>query len=269
MSSKNKIIRNKERRQKKHDDAVKAHEARMLRHIQKHDIWVPFKEFPLEDVIRNYVPEEQPMAREMLGDSRIFVNNKYEVMAKEMPSPIGPVIQLSIHRIDQHHLVDWRELQRIKNELIGDEAEGMELFPAESRLVDGSNTTVMYVMKQKMDGDKPVLDQAGNPIFPMFPFGYTKRYVAETSPVGKKQRPFRKDQMPPDLQELTPESIKKNFDDWKATQAAPQSNLIVTPFLSDEPAPDAPAASQEPPAAAEPVDHESPAQEAGITESSP
>lgn len=93
--------------------------------------------------------------------------------------------------------------------------------------------------------------------------------------------------MPPDLKELTPESIKKDFDEWKARQvaaAAPPSNLIVTPFLTDEPAPDAPAASQDPLAAAdpadpaEPADHESTAQEAGttpleagttITESSP
>lgn len=247
MSNKNKIIRNKERREKRQADAVKGHEARMLKHIQKHDIWVPFKEFPLEDVIKNYVPDEQPMAREMLGNSRIFVNNKYEVVAKEVTTAIGDMIQLSIHRIDQDYLVDWRDLQRIKNELIGPEAEGVELFPAESRLVDGSNLSIMYVLKQKMEDGKPVLDPAGNPIFPMFPFGYFNRYVTEVSPVGKRQRPFRKDQRPPDLKDLSAETIKKNFDQWKADQkaAVPTSSLIVTPFLTDETAPEAEATPPE------------------------
>jgi hypothetical protein len=34
---------------------------------------------------------------------------------------------------------DWRDLQRIKNELVGPECEAVELYPAESRLVDTAN----------------------------------------------------------------------------------------------------------------------------------
>jgi hypothetical protein len=34
---------------------------------------------------------------------------------------------------------DWRDLQRIKNQLVGPECEAVELYPAESRKVDTAN----------------------------------------------------------------------------------------------------------------------------------
>ncbi len=74
-------------------------------------------------------------------------------------------------------------MQRIKNELVGEECEGVELYPAESRLVDSSNQFHMFVCKEP--GTK-------------FPFGFENRYVTEGSVFGSKQRPFERGFRPKD-----------------------------------------------------------------------
>lgn len=47
--------------------------------------------------------------------------------------------QLSVHRRDRRPLRDWRHMQRIKTEVLGADVEAVELYPAESRLMDGAN----------------------------------------------------------------------------------------------------------------------------------
>jgi hypothetical protein len=51
----------------------------------------------------------------------------------------GNIIHLSIKRIDKEPIHDWRDLQEIKNLLVGKENEAVELYPAESRRVDMAN----------------------------------------------------------------------------------------------------------------------------------
>ena len=46
---------------------------------------------------------------------------------------------LSIKRNDREPLCDWRAKQRIKNAVLGDHWEAVELYPQEDRLVDTSN----------------------------------------------------------------------------------------------------------------------------------
>ena len=83
---------------------------------------------------------------------------------------------LSIKRNDKEIIRDWRELQEIKNILIGAENEAVELFPAESRKVDTANQYHLFVLK-----DKNL----------RFPFGYYRREILnsqEALKVGAKQR---------------------------------------------------------------------------------
>ena len=90
-----------------------------------------------------------------------------------------PMYHLSIKRNDKKPFRDWRSLQEIKNLLIGPEHEGVELFPAESRLVDSANQYHLYVFKSP--GMK-------------LPFGWTTRFVDdEFDPrfPGSHQRPFK------------------------------------------------------------------------------
>lgn len=64
----------------------------------------------------------------------LFVNDEYQVIRETL----GPVVHLSIKRTDGSELRSWRDLQQIKNELVGPEHEAVELFPAESRLIDSA-----------------------------------------------------------------------------------------------------------------------------------
>jgi hypothetical protein len=41
---------------------------------------------------------------------------------------------------------DWRHFQQIKNEICGEEREGFELYPRESRKVDTSNKFHIWVL---------------------------------------------------------------------------------------------------------------------------
>ena len=74
-------------------------------------------------------------------------NDIYQVVAREHE---GGVVHLSIKRHDRGKARDWRHLQQIKNEVCGPEREGMEIYPAESRLVDGANEYHLWVLPESM-----------------------------------------------------------------------------------------------------------------------
>ena len=78
--------------------------------------------------------------------------------------PLG-YIHVSVKTHDRKPMRDWRDMQRIKNQLIGEEFEAVELYPAESRLVDTANQYHLWVL------DKSI-DDGG-----YFPFGFHERLV--------------------------------------------------------------------------------------------
>ena len=51
---------------------------------------------------------------------------------------------MSIKRHDREPMQDWRVLQRIKTEIAGAETDAIELYPAESRVVDTANQYHLY-----------------------------------------------------------------------------------------------------------------------------
>ena len=76
-------------------------------------------------------------------------NSHYQVIVREVPqTPLGPMMHLTIRNLDGSTRRDWREFQRIKNELVGPEAEAVELYPAESRLVDTVNHYHLWVFPE-------------------------------------------------------------------------------------------------------------------------
>lgn len=94
------------------------------------------------------------------GAPHVFMNDLYTVRMRDA----SPFIQLDITRRDGSPCKNWREFQQIKNELVGAECEAVELFPAESRLVDTANQYHLWV----------------NPdVHFRFPFGYRKRVVLD------------------------------------------------------------------------------------------
>lgn len=119
-----------------------------------------------------------PMAEARLAAARAiegdwWENDQYMVVAtRDAPG----LVHLSIRRQDRKPFTDWRSLQEIKNQLVGPECEGVELYPAESRRVDAANQYHLWVIE--------------NPTF-RFPFGFDAgRMVLEGDLGRSKQRPL-------------------------------------------------------------------------------
>lgn len=80
-----------------------------------------------------------------LMDSEVWRNDRYVVIVER--SSGGWVTHLSIRRDDRKPIRDWRDFQRIKDQLAGTDAEAVELYPAQSRLVDGANQYHLWCMR--------------------------------------------------------------------------------------------------------------------------
>lgn len=68
----------------------------------------------------------------------LFINQRYHVIRER----IGQFWHLSI-RSERRF---WREYQQIKNQLVGPENEGVELFPAQSRVTDLADQYHLWVV---------------------------------------------------------------------------------------------------------------------------
>jgi hypothetical protein len=112
-------------------------------------------------------------------ETKCFVNDLYQVNVKEIKDEDGrPWMYLSIKRRDKKPIHDWRALQRIKNELIGEEFEAIEIYPRESELVDEANQYHLWVMERGR------ISPVG------FRYGRMTCTPEEAALVGAKQRPF-------------------------------------------------------------------------------
>jgi hypothetical protein len=113
------------------------------------------------------------------NSGEVWLNDLYQVAVMAWGKDW---IQLNIRRRDGGPILrDWRHFQQIKNEIVGAEHEAVELYPAESRLVDTANKFHLFV--------------ARDPTF-RFPFGWRAREVdyvggtAPDTPPGLRQRPL-------------------------------------------------------------------------------
>jgi hypothetical protein len=83
-----------------------------------------------------YVPE---------ADSETWLNDRYVV--KVLRHEDGWVQRLSIRRQDRKAVHDWRDFQRIKDQLAGPDVEAIELYPARVRLVDTANQYWLWCLR--------------------------------------------------------------------------------------------------------------------------
>ena len=119
----------------------------------------------------------EAVIRGLLDDS-VYLNDTYQVAVRSLSPDLGMRgwVHLSVKRLDREPVRDWRDMQSIKNELVGPEREAVELYPAESRLVDGANQFHLWVAPEGV----------------AFPFGFQgERMTAtpdEAEKMGAKQR---------------------------------------------------------------------------------
>lgn len=147
--------------------------------------WTPFIKVESRPITESQIKEMAKATgmpveafREKIAADRtskeLYQNNLYQVAVRELKEENQPtMVHLSIKRLDKAPAHDWRHFQRIKNELVGVECEGVELYPAESRLVDAANQYHLWVVK--------------DPTFRM-PLGFDERMVANESTSTTTQR---------------------------------------------------------------------------------
>jgi len=148
------------------------------RPLQRAEAIPPSKEH-IDAVMDAYACDAEE-ARRLLEDnhrefkSEYWKNDLYQVLKNDMG---GYMVQLNIRRIDGAPCIrDWRHFQAIKNQLVGEECEGIELYPAESRKQDTCNKYHIWCVT--------------DPTF-RFPVGFTERQVVNhevRGPPGFRQR---------------------------------------------------------------------------------
>lgn len=141
--------------------------------------WQPMRQIPMSPAVQR--------AHASIGmdpaDMQTWANDDYEAFVKPLPPEdeaagglVG--IHLSVKRYDRQPCHNWRHLQQIKNEVIGPEREAVELYPAESRIVDNANQFHLWVLPE-------------DAIFPVgFPAGFflTDDEIATFNANGDKSR---------------------------------------------------------------------------------
>jgi hypothetical protein len=117
----------------------------------------------------------------------IFKNSRYQVhirriVAKKQPAP--DMVHVSLRRIDRGTLIPYRDIMRIKRELLHPEIELTQIYPAESREVDQANQYHFWGV---------------NDVFYRFPFGFDQgRIVGDGTGDGGVQTPYEEDNQPDD-----------------------------------------------------------------------
>ena len=71
-------------------------------------------------------------------------NRYYTVTANRKPGARDQCVCIMIVNADQSAMRDWREFQRIKNEICGKDWVAYEIYPAESKAVDPSNAFFLW-----------------------------------------------------------------------------------------------------------------------------
>lgn len=103
-----------------------------------------------------------------------YKNHLYTVLASPMTvDGWAGLVELSIRRNDRGTAKDWRHFQRIKNDIMGPDREGCELYPAQSRLVDNANQYHLWVL----------------PVGASFPFGFQYGAVSDDEHHGHVMTP--------------------------------------------------------------------------------
>jgi len=119
--------------------------------LQKAEAFIPMSraDYRKEVIAAGGTKKQADKAYREVGSRETWANELYVVEVNRehrhgFNDQSVHMIELAIRRQDRGHVKDWRHMQEIKNQLVGRECEGVELYPAESRLRDSSNQFWMY-----------------------------------------------------------------------------------------------------------------------------
>lgn len=112
----------------------------MVAKSKKTGNWGEWKDF--SDKIRD--PSFAAIAPQ--GVWKIFANNFCSVQISRINLSSAHGYKLGIRLNDQSTHLEWSDIQRIKNELLGEVYEGIQIFPREQDLVDEANMYWLWVL---------------------------------------------------------------------------------------------------------------------------
>ena len=169
---------------------------------------------PSQSAMEALQPGELPGV-ELPENQAIWMNDAYQVhvtVFQPTNGEGGELVHMSIKRRDKLALHDWRDLQWIKNQIVGPEEEAFEIYPPESQLVDTSNQYHLWCIRG----------------FHM-PIGFRSgRMVSEASVTNEfganTQRKFAPHVRPRDLAERQAEFVKLASEPGMARRALLGSN---------------------------------------------
>lgn len=92
-------------------------------------------------------PELWVRTRERIGDlESVWKNNIYIVQIYRRATTRGPALHLAIRRNDEEEVHGWSDLQRIKNEVVGEHRVAIEVYPAAADLKDEANMRHLFIL---------------------------------------------------------------------------------------------------------------------------
>ena len=163
------------------------------KHRKGNRSWTPFAraymDFDADPLLRDPKQLAEVKRAQDAGEVEYWRNNLYHAQVNHGQQVLADhegfarIVWISYRRVMRASLPrDWRDIQRLKNELVGPEREAVELFPRETRLVDESDQFHLWVLAD---------------IKLQFPFGYLDRSTLQPdTPDGRfnigagSQRPF-------------------------------------------------------------------------------
>lgn len=106
-------------------------------------MWTPVEQYPVNP---HYLSVIEASGEDLTSKTiEVWGNDFYQITARIYPDGFT---HLSCKREDRLPIHDWRQLQQIKNEICGPEREAVEIYPAESRIVDTANEYHLWVFPE-------------------------------------------------------------------------------------------------------------------------
>jgi hypothetical protein len=76
-----------------------------------------------------------------------YQNGAYAVLVRTIPSGWGRIEHASIHTLTGGD-ISWRDKQRIKNEIFGEHALAVEVFPPQAELIDSADAFHLWILPE-------------------------------------------------------------------------------------------------------------------------
>lgn len=117
---------------------------RQRRLLAKKEMKKPVSKFEQIDLATaSFVPK---------GMTRSFKNNRYVVMIYDNSKTThGTAISVLVQKLDNTPILGhWKEMQKIKNEIFGEETTAVEYYPKESELIDDHNIYWMWIFPENI-----------------------------------------------------------------------------------------------------------------------